>query len=317
MARRAPESNAPSTPLAAFLRLVDRVTGRTTARSENDLSSHLAGVLRAQGFHTVIDTSVSTAGRKRPDILGYLSQEDADLVLSAEIVVESKRPEEVADFDSLVSAMVGEPYWSSKTLPYLRDNIARVQYFAFTTFSEFAVFRVDGNLRRALVRALQSGDNECQAIRRQIQSTALSFNLSSNQADSPTGRVAWIAWLEQHLRPALFAPIALSEVRNSVGLDEAGDVERFAECLATFAAGMTSGSGGPSGLFHSVRHQLADTYQQLAPDIRRDLVIFVLAQHPGLSPVDAERLVQETYDLSIDDFVAASIHSLLRTSDTT
>ena len=52
-----------------FLALVRRVHEGSTARSENDLSSRLARVLDDLGLHTVVDTSVASGGRKRPDVL--------------------------------------------------------------------------------------------------------------------------------------------------------------------------------------------------------------------------------------------------------
>ena len=123
---------------AAFLDLVERVHTGRTGRSENDLSSRLSALLERLEIHTVVDTTGSVGGRKRPDILGYVASERAHLVLPAEIVIESKKPEEVDHFETLAEAMVDEGFWRSKTLPYLRDNIARVQYYAITTFTDFA-----------------------------------------------------------------------------------------------------------------------------------------------------------------------------------
>ena len=100
-----------------FLALVQRVHAGTTARSENDLSSKLAGVFNTLGLHSVIDTRVSSGGRKRPDILAYVSEQDADLVLPAEVVIESKKPNEVEGFRNLVEAMVSDRYWPEKTYP--------------------------------------------------------------------------------------------------------------------------------------------------------------------------------------------------------
>jgi hypothetical protein len=90
--------------VARFTSLAEKVAGGTTARSENDLSSNLSALLKSIGLATVIDTSVSATGRKRPDILAYVSPEDADLVLPAEIVFEAKKPEETAAFSDLSEA---------------------------------------------------------------------------------------------------------------------------------------------------------------------------------------------------------------------
>jgi hypothetical protein len=56
-----------------------------------------------------------------------VSEEDADLVSLAEVVIEAKKPEEVEGFSSLTEAIISERYWHDKTYPYLRDNIARIQ----------------------------------------------------------------------------------------------------------------------------------------------------------------------------------------------
>ncbi|KAL8931213.1 MAG: hypothetical protein Q9211_007139 [Gyalolechia sp. 1 TL-2023] len=98
-----------------FLTLVLKVHSGKTARSENDLSSKLSDVFKELELHTVIDTSVSTGGRKRPDILAYTSEQEADLVLPAEVVIESKKPAEVEGLASLADAVVSDRYWSAKT----------------------------------------------------------------------------------------------------------------------------------------------------------------------------------------------------------
>jgi hypothetical protein len=89
--------------LVRYTTLVEKVAAGTTARSENDLSSNLAAVLKTIGLETVIDTSVAATGRKRPDILAYISTDDADLVLPAEVVIEAKKPEEVEEFPDLTA----------------------------------------------------------------------------------------------------------------------------------------------------------------------------------------------------------------------
>jgi hypothetical protein len=81
--------------VSRFLALVDKVVAGATARSENDLSANFADCLKALGLSIVVDTTLASGGRKRPDILGYVECEDADLVLPAEIVIESKKPDEL------------------------------------------------------------------------------------------------------------------------------------------------------------------------------------------------------------------------------
>jgi hypothetical protein len=115
---------ADRTSINQFLTLVQRVHAGTTGRSENDLSSKLALVLRDLDLHTVLDTGGVSGSPKRPDILAYASAQDADLILPAELVIEAKKPEEIEQFSSLAEAMVSDRYWYDKTYPYLCSNIS-------------------------------------------------------------------------------------------------------------------------------------------------------------------------------------------------
>lgn len=281
-----------------FLRLVEQVQNGKTARGENDLSSKLAAVLEEQGLHTVIDTS-GAGSRKRPDILAYVSQQDADLVLPAEVVIESKQPEEVEGFNSIGDAIVSDQFWASKTYPYLRDNIARVRYFAFTSFTDFAVFPVTESIRKDLVRAFAKGETECQALRQRIRRAVVAF---------APGR-GWSQWLGSHLSPDSLEPPPLSETRNSVPVTGGGDLDRLAGRLATLAAGMPDSVD--SGLFQSIRAKLPEKYADLPDETSRDLTLFVMTQHPGFTPEQATKAIGENVDAALNEFVAASIHSLL------
>jgi hypothetical protein len=131
----------PNTAMLRFLGLVEKISQGVTARSENDLSSNLAAVLSSFGLHAVVDSSVAASGRKRPDILGYISSDDADLVLPADVVIEAKKPQELVAFKSMEDAIVSELLWADKTLSYIRSNIVRIQYFILTTFTEFGVVK--------------------------------------------------------------------------------------------------------------------------------------------------------------------------------
>jgi hypothetical protein len=88
-----------------FVALVKKVEAGTTARSENDLSANFAGCLQALGLSTVLDTRGSSGTRKRRDVLGYVRSEDADLVLPAEIVIESKKPNELSAYGTISEAV--------------------------------------------------------------------------------------------------------------------------------------------------------------------------------------------------------------------
>jgi type I restriction-modification system DNA methylase subunit len=290
---------------ASFLDLVERVHSGRTARSENDLSSKLSTLLETLGLHTVIDTSGSAGGRKRPDILGYVAVERAHLVLSAEIVIESKKPEEVRHFATLAEAMGDLEFWRSKTLPYLRDNIARVQYYAITTFTDCAVVRIDPEIRHSLVVALAQGDMEAPALRQLLQSRAQLFQLAP-----PTSAEAWLQYLEHHWTPEALEPLPISSILSAIPVETSEGLEEFASQLATFAAGPEDGSE-ESGLFQSIRNVLAETYDGLNAEVRRDLLVFTMAQHPGLDLGRVEQLIRDDLSTTLDEFVASSIHSLI------
>lgn len=293
-----------------FLSLVRRVHEGSTPRSENDLSSRLAGVVEDLGLHPVVDTSVSSGSRKRPDVLAYASEEDADLVAPAEVVVEAKKPAEVEGYPDLAAAIVGDRYWHEKTHPYLKDNISRVRYFAFTTFTEFAVFAVSREIREDLVESFRSGEASCEKLRERIRNETLSFRLH-DEGEGPDSASAWVAWARGHLVPEALGPVPLSETRNSVAVADAEDLEALASRLALFAAGSTSPTLPDSGMFQSIRGRLGEDYDALDPAVRRDLLVFAMAQRPGLETTAAEKVVREDVAESLREFVAASIHSLM------
>lgn len=296
-------------PLNRFLKLVERVNAGTTARSENDLSSQFARVLDDLGLYTVIDTRVTSGRGKRPDILGYTSEQNANLVLAAELVIEAKKPEEVTSFPSLAEAMVSDHYWDTKTYPYLRDNIGRVQYFVFTTFNKFAILPITQEIRKVLIHSFKAGDLKCETLRVHIRNETLLFHLNEGRGSSSTGE--WIQWIESHFNTKAITPIPLSSTRNLTSIANTDDLEQLAAQLATFAAGSGDPSLPDSGLFQSIRLRLKNTYSQISAETRRDLLIYTMTQYPGLNVEQAERKVQEDISSALDDFVAASIHSLI------
>jgi hypothetical protein len=293
-----------------FFSLVRRVFDGTTARSENDLSSKLSFLLRSLGLHTVVDTRVTTAGRKRSDVLAYASEEDADLVLPAEIVIESKMPDEVSEFEDLGQAIVSEKYWPTKTFPYLRDNISRIQYFAFTTFTEFAVFPVTTHIRAVLIDAIKNDDLECDQLREEIKRKTLLFNVHDQKSSDSHSARAWRQWLNEHLDGSVLRPLNLSEVRNSLPVRTESELHELAARLATFAAGSEVSTLPNAGLFNSIRNQLPNQYETLSAEIKRDLHIFVMSQHVDMTPSQAEVRIKEDVSGALDEFVASYLRKL-------
>ena len=294
--------------VARFVSLVEKVAAGTTARSENDLSSNLAAVLKSLGLSTVIDTGVTSAGRKRPDILAYVSEEEADLVLPAEVVFESKKPEEVAAYNDLAEALVSDWIWKDKTLPYVKMNIARIRYFVLTTFVDFAILPITGELRRAFAVANRENDTP---LRQQVRNSVALFRLSPAAPVDGRSAASWQAWIEAHWIPDALQPAAISDIHNVLAIRTRADLEAFATRLADFAAGSADNRLANAGLFHSIRASLPSDYEQLNAVTRRDLHIFLMTQHPGMTMPGVERLARENPDEVITEFVAASIHSLL------
>jgi hypothetical protein len=301
-----------SQPMAEFLRLVERVAAGTTARSENDLSAKLAEVLSAIGLSPVIDTAVA-GGRKRPDILGYVSVEDADAANPAELVIESKKPPEVAQFKSLIDAITDEALWCDKTFPYIRRSISRIHYFGVTTFTDFVFVAITPGIRRALTEITEPEDLRCEQLRNEIREASVSFSLATKRPEENMRAAAlWESWMRSHLSADRLGPPPLSSARNAVLIRNERDLDHFAERLAGFAAGSSNSRRVTLGLYFNVRaHVARDSYAQLAPTIARDLLIFLMAQNPGIELAAAERIAREEYLDAIDEFVAASIHSLI------
>jgi hypothetical protein len=296
--------------LKEFLRLVKLVSEGGTGRSENDLSSRLAAALSELGLSTVVDTSVAL--QKRPDILGYVHSIDADLVLPAEIVIEAKRPEEVRQHRSLADAIVSDEYWETKTFPYISGNLSRIQYFVLTTFAEFGIVQITERIRAGFREAIKKKDNKCIELRKRIRKNVTLFQLRPQLAESDARSTQnWLSWVNDHFNPSVLSPIPPSEILNSVPVETRSNLEHFAARLAEFAAGL-SDSGSPNcGLFHSIRSSIPNAYSELTPAIKRNVHIFLMTQHPGSSHDTIQKIATEHAEESLDDFVAASIHSLL------
>ena len=237
--------------IARFASLVQKVEAGTTPRSENDLSSNLTTVLKSLGLSTVIDTGVASGPRKRPDILGYVSEEDSDLVLPAELVFESKKPDEVRAYSDLSEAMVSDWIWSDKTLPYIQANIARIQYFALTTFTSFAVLPITADLRQEFILVARGKDDHL--LREHVRCRTLLFQLAAAlPASDPRSGQSWRAWIETHFAPSALQPVPISEIHNAFAIRTRHELEAFATRLAEFAAGSTEERLANAGLFHSI-----------------------------------------------------------------
>lgn len=294
-----------------FIDLVKAINTGKVERSENDLTRHLANVLEAHGLFCAVDTSPQ-ATRKRPDILGYRERLDADLALPAELIVEAKRPEEVAGFADLADAIV-VGLWSEKTLPYVLGNISRIQCFCLTSFVEFSFVRITSSLRsafKALAKDPSNTDLEA-AVKAQVRQECERFSLAQVGAKGGTEEAkVLLDWIAKNLRADALVELKLSEVANVLKIKTSRDLETFASRLAEIVAG-PDGASGSRGIFAAVREALPASYDLLDAETQRDLHLFAMAQNPAADVGSVTKLVEEEPQRWLDDFVAASIHSLI------
>lgn len=96
----------------------------------------------------LIETSGETSRTKRPDLSIYVELASADLGLAAEIVVESKKPNELQGFLTLLAALVDYKLWNDKLKPYVQAYAERVRYFILTTFEHMPVVPISDKLHR-------------------------------------------------------------------------------------------------------------------------------------------------------------------------
>jgi hypothetical protein len=238
-----------------------------------------------------------------------VSSEDADLVMPAEIVVEAKRPDEIREFADLAEALTSGWVWSDKTVPYVLANITRIQYFVLTTFTESVVLPISSTLRHQF-RNWKPGDDA--ELRKEVLKNLTLFQLTPSLPESDARSTAsWNRWLLTHFVPSALAPIPISEVHNTFSIESRTDLESFAERLADFAAGSTGDELGNAGLFHCVRASLPPSMERFDPLAQRDLHLFLMTQHPGMNLDAVQTLAKENPGDVVDEFIAASIHSLI------
>lgn len=294
-----------------FIELVEAINTGRVARSENDLTRHLANALEAGELSCVVDTS-PRASRTRPDILGYRERTDADLALPAEVVFEAKKPEEVAGSGDIRTAMV-ELFWKDKTLAYVVANISRVQVFCLTSFIEFGFLRVNAPLRAAFREIAESPEDveAEQRLKEQVRQECEVLSLSSVGESAGASQVKqFIDWINKNLRADALVEVPLSEVANSLRIKTERDLESFATRLAEIVAG-PEGSRAEKGVFAAVRAGLPASYSALDPEAQRDLHLFAMSQNPSADLGSIARIVEEDPERWLDEFVAASVHSLV------
>lgn len=288
--------------LREYLELVRRLGAGGINRSENDLSSNLKSALTSFGLHGVVDTGSGSNRFKRPDIALYVDRDAADVAAAADVVVESKKPDELAGHASLSEALASDILWRDKFAPYVAAHAERVSYFVLTTFERFLVVPIPAALRRSAGEGL--GDASPEA-RRDLLAGALAFDL----ADA-AGATAFADWCRDHLAPDAVAPPLLSEISDLRSVAGPDELEAFAADLADLVVG-PEGRPMPGGALIASVQALPGRLDDLPADARRALTVYAMSAHGGMGAEDADRYLQAHWRDELQEFVGASVHSLV------
>lgn len=285
------------TAIERFCGLVQRLGPEGISRGENDLSARLARCFEQVGLHTVIDTSTGQDSRRRPDIVGYLDEGSSDLGGFGEIVVEAKKPSEVPG--NLLDAILSEPLWGDKFLPYTKAHLPSIRYFCLTTFERHIYIEITSELRELLNEVLPDRSR----IEPIVRANCRSFDLVNRSDD-------WIGWINASLSPGCLEPPIFSEAIDLLPVDSAERLEAFADQLATLVAGEVGTPESNFALINSVRIEAA-SLSELPSDIAASLSIYVLAQHPGMDAEAARAYLADHLESELSNFVSASVQSLI------
>lgn len=287
--------------LEEYLELVERLGSGGINRSENDLSSNLKNALTSFGLFGVIDTGGGNNRIKRPDITLYTDMYSADISAAAEIVIEAKKPYELSSFASLKDAIISDDIFSEKLVPYVRAHAERVQFFVLTTFEKFLICTISAEDR--VILATNPIENVT-ALKARIADGSAEFDLGTDD-----GRDEFIGWVRQ-LTPDVLAPPALSSITDIHRILDSRSLEGFASRLADVVVG-PQGRATPTGAVISTIRQQADSLDDLDPSVRRGLVIFTMAANGGMTIEAAQGYLQTHLQSELQEFVSASVHSLI------
>jgi hypothetical protein len=178
-----------------YLSLVRRLGTGGINRSENDISSNLKNALASFGLHGVIDTGSGSNRLKRPDIALYIDRDAADLGSAADVIVESKKPAEIAQFKTLRDALTDDALWFDKFVPYVAAHAERVSFFVLTTFERFLIVPI--------VEALRSGVQDKSAYPDIAARHAALEGVLSLDLRAPDGETGFAQWCQGHLPPEI------------------------------------------------------------------------------------------------------------------
>ena len=285
-----------------YLELVRRLGTGGINRSENDLSSNLKSALASFGLHGVLDTGSGSNRIKRPDIALYTDRDAADVAGAADVVVEAKKPDELLVYASLVEALASDELWREKFVPYVAAHAERLSYFILTTFERFIVVPITEELRRAAQEDLGDAD----AVRRRLMlAGALPLDVLT-----PETRQGFIDWCEGHLSTAAMVPPPLSTIADLQSVTTSEALELFASELADLVVG-PEGRPMPGGALMASIQVLTGRLEDLDPEARRALTIYTMSVHSGMNAENAELYLQTNWRAELEEFVGASVHSLI------
>ena len=257
-----------------YLSLVRRLGTGGLNRSENDLSSNLKNALATFGLHGVIDTGSGSNRLKRPDIALYVDRDEADVGSAAAVIIELKKPTEVAGFPSLRDALVDDILWHDKFVPYVAAHAERVLFFVLTTFEHFLIVPITEALRSA-VQVKSAFPNA--TTRKSALAQSLSFELQSAKGGDEFAR-----WCQGHLPPERLTPPILSSLSDLRFIESAESLEAFASGLADLVVG-PEGRIGPSGALVAKIYVHGSRFEDLGAAVERALVIYTMASNGGMT----------------------------------
>lgn len=280
-----------------FCDLIQRLGADEISRSENDLSSRLSRAYEQLGLHSVIDTTSGQDSRRRPDIVLYVDQGNADLSGIGEVVIEAKKPDEIPG--DLLDALLDSDLWSLKFLPYVRSHLSGIRYFCLTTFDRHLYIEITPEIR-SLVASGATSPNDYEPL---VRSASTTFDIRSGPSE-------WIGWITSALAPADLDPPPISSVLDVDRVSAADELEVFADELATLVAGKLGMPESRFALVNSVRIEAA-AVADLPDDVAASLSVYVLAQHPGMDAAAAGMYLADHLADELANFVSASVQSLI------
>ncbi len=298
----APAGNFDLSDFDDYLGLVRRLGTGGINRSENDLSSNLKSALTCFGLHSLFDTASGNSRTKRPDVALYVDRDAADVGSAADVIIESKKPLELAQFPSLLDALIHDQLWHDKFVPYVTAHAERIEFFILTTFERFLIVPISNEFRSE-IQNLEAFPDE--ATRRVPLRAAISFDI--RLADEERKFAAWCAG---YLTPSGLSPPNFSAISDIRLIQNAEALEGFASDLADIVVGPEGRGNAPGALIHTIRRE-GDRLDQLAPEVQRALTVYTMAANGGMSVEAAQRYIANHWQAEWAEFVGASVNSLI------